>query len=88
MNSTESTGGVSRRDFVAISTAAGMAAFVAPSVLGAQAANVLQILHERTAARYELGHVAVELTLETRGFDHVAEIERAIAEKGYQIQSG
>ena len=37
MNSTESTGGVSRRDFVAISTAAGMAAFVAPSVLGAQA---------------------------------------------------
>jgi threonine dehydratase len=57
-------------------------------VLGAQAANVLQILHERTAARYELGHVAVELTLETRGFDHVAEIERAIAEKGYQIQSG
>ena len=39
MNSTESTGGVSRRDFVAISTAAGMAAFVAPSVLGAQAAG-------------------------------------------------
>lgn len=39
MSSTESTGGVSRRDFVAISTAAGMAAFVAPSVLGAQAAG-------------------------------------------------
>jgi threonine dehydratase len=57
-------------------------------VLGVQAANVLQILHERTAARYELGHVGVELTLETRGFEHVAEIERAITESGYQMQSG
>ena len=55
-------------------------------ILGAQASNVLQILHERTAARYELGHVAVELTLETRGFDHVDEIERAIAAGGFQIQ--
>ena len=55
------------------------------SIVGAHGANVLQIVHERTAARYELGHVAVELTLETRGFDHAGEIEQAIAAGGFQI---
>jgi len=54
------------------------------SIVGAHGANVLQIVHERTAARYELGHVAVELTLETRGFEHAAEIEQAIAAGGFQ----
>ena len=54
------------------------------SIVGSHGANVLQIVHERTAARYELGHVAVELTLETRGFEHAAEIEQAIAAGGFQ----
>ena len=54
------------------------------SIVGSHGANVLQIVHERPAARYELGHVAVELTLETRGFEHAAEIEQAIAAGGFQ----
>lgn len=36
MTTEQTSGGITRRDFVAISSAAGMAAFIAPSVLGAQ----------------------------------------------------
>jgi threonine dehydratase len=53
-------------------------------LVGERGANVLQIHHERTAVRHELGFVAVELTLETRGFEHVAELERAIADGGFR----
>jgi threonine dehydratase len=48
-------------------------------------ANVLQVHHDRLAARTEPGQTAVELVLETRGFEHVAEIEAAIAEAGWHI---
>jgi threonine dehydratase len=48
-------------------------------------ANVLQVHHDRLAARTEPGLTAVELVLETRGFDHVAEIERAITDAGWII---
>jgi threonine dehydratase len=48
-------------------------------------ANVLQVHHDRLAARTEPGLTAVELVLETRGFDHVAEIEAAITDAGWII---
>jgi threonine dehydratase len=48
-------------------------------------ANVLQVHHDRLAARTEPGMTAVELVLETRGFDHVAEIEAALAEAGWVV---
>jgi threonine dehydratase len=50
-------------------------------------ANVLQVHHDRLAARTEPGLTAVELMLETRGFDHVAEIEAAITDAGWIISA-
>jgi threonine dehydratase len=48
-------------------------------------ANVLNVHHDRLAARTEPGLTAVELVLETRGFDHIAEIEAAISDAGWVI---
>lgn len=48
-------------------------------------ANVLQVHHDRLAARTEPGLTAVELTLETRGFEHTAEVRAAIADAGWTI---
>jgi threonine dehydratase len=48
-------------------------------------ANVLQVHHDRLAARTEPGLTAVELVLETRGFDHVSELEAAITDAGWII---
>jgi len=50
-------------------------------------ANVLQVHHDRLAARTEPGMTAVELVLETRGFDHIDEIESAITEAGWVISA-
>jgi threonine dehydratase len=50
-------------------------------------ANVLQVHHDRLAARTEPGFTAVELVLETRGFDHIAEIEAAISDAGWVISA-
>ncbi|MFI5306757.1 MAG: threonine ammonia-lyase [Polyangiales bacterium] len=50
-------------------------------------ANVLQVHHDRLAARTEPGMTAVELVLETRGFDHIDEIEAAITDAGWVISA-
>ncbi|MFW6050001.1 MAG: threonine ammonia-lyase [Myxococcota bacterium] len=47
-------------------------------------ANVMQIRHDRAEARVEVDRAAVELVLETRGFDHVAEIEEALVRRGFE----
>jgi threonine dehydratase len=48
-------------------------------------ANVLQVHHDRLAARMEPGMTAVELLLETRGFDHIAEIKAAVGAAGFSL---
>jgi threonine dehydratase len=48
-------------------------------------ANVLHVQHDRFGARTEPGLTAVELVLETRGFDHIGEIEAAISDAGWVI---
>jgi threonine dehydratase len=48
-------------------------------------ANVLQVQHDRLAARTEPGSTAVELMLETRGFEHIAEVRSAITDAGWTI---
>lgn len=47
--------------------------------------NVIQILHDRASLRGALGEAIVELTLETRGYDHIREIDEALAAAGYRI---
>ena len=42
-------------------------------------ANVLDILHTRALARTELGEVAIDFVVETRGADHLGELMDVLA---------
>ena len=53
------------------------------SLLADAEANVLQVRHDRHRTMLELGQASVELEVETRGFEHIAEIERALEEAGF-----
>jgi len=48
-------------------------------------ANVLEVHHDRLASRSDPGLTTVELVLETRGFDHVSQVENVITEHGWVI---
>jgi threonine dehydratase len=56
------------------------------AVVASHQANVLQVQHDRLAARTELGVTAVELVLETRGLEHIVEVEQAIVASGAVIE--
>jgi threonine dehydratase len=46
-------------------------------------ANILHIIHERAAKEIPIGFSKVILVLETRGPDHIREIEKGVKAKGY-----
>jgi threonine dehydratase len=48
-------------------------------------ANVIEVHHTR-AFSHRFGDTTLQLTLETRGHDHVDEILRALRERGYQVE--
>ena len=48
-------------------------------------ANVIEVHHTRAFA-YRFGDTTLQLTLETRGPEHVEEILTALRERGYQVQ--
>jgi threonine dehydratase len=48
-------------------------------------ANVIEVHHTRAFA-YKFGDTTLQLTLETRGPEHVEEILRGLRERGYQVQ--
>jgi threonine dehydratase len=52
------------------------------AIVAGKQGNVLEIEHERVADGLELGQTAVEILLESRGFDHVEELERALEAAG------
>jgi threonine dehydratase len=70
---------------------------VLPDVAGALArvaaliaelrANVLEINHDRAFAGIELGETLVELVVETRGPDHLAEVSARLLRDGYRLQA-
>jgi len=49
-------------------------------------ANILHIIHERAAKDIPIGFSKVILVLETRGPDHIREIKKGLAGKGYSLQ--
>jgi threonine dehydratase len=53
--------------------------------LAAVSANVLEVEHERTATRLDVGEVEVFVVLETRGPDHAAEVTGALSRAGYSV---
>jgi threonine dehydratase len=69
---------------VALQDKPGQLAKVSAIVANAKA-NVIEVHHTRAFA-YRFGDTTLQLTLETRGPDHVEEILRALRERGYQVQ--
>jgi threonine dehydratase len=55
------------------------------NIVATARANVIEVHHTRAFA-YRFGDTTLQLTLETRGPDHVAEILHALRERGYQVQ--
>lgn len=49
-------------------------------------ANVLSVQHDRIGSRTDVGKIAVELVLETRGFEHIAAIDAALR-RSWIVQS-
>jgi threonine dehydratase len=55
------------------------------SIVASHRANVIEVHHTRAFAT-RFGDTTLQLTLETRGPEHVDEILRALRERGYQVQ--
>jgi len=55
------------------------------TIIANHRANVIEVNHTRAFA-YRFGDTTLQLTLETRGPEHVEEILRALRERGYQVQ--
>jgi threonine dehydratase len=55
------------------------------SIIAHHRANVIEVHHTRAFAS-RFGDTSLQLTLETRGPDHVDEILKALRERGYQVQ--
>jgi threonine dehydratase len=51
-------------------------------------ANILEVSHVRDLADLDLSQTSVDLTLETRGPDHTAELRCALAAAGYEVGEG
>lgn len=58
------------------------------TLLGSLDANILQISHERAFARGPLGVTQVEVTLETRGHEHIKEIVTGLESAGITVTLG
>jgi threonine dehydratase len=58
------------------------------AALAAVGANVLEVEHERTATRLDVGEVEVFVVLETRGPEHAEEVAAALARAGYAVTHG
>ena len=55
-------------------------------VLAEHRANIVQTAYDRTYFGVDLGNTAIDLTMEMRGSDHIAELVAALKEKQYQFE--
>jgi len=53
--------------------------------LAAVQVNVLEVVHERTAADLHVDEVVVSLQVETRGEEHCAQVSKRLREAGYRL---
>jgi threonine dehydratase len=54
------------------------------SILAQHHANIVQTNHDRAYYGVNLGQTAIDITMETRGMVHIAEIESALGAAGYE----
>ncbi len=55
------------------------------AIIGSEGGNVLQIYHDRVSPRIPLGQTAIEILIETRGFDHLEQLEKAVRDAGFIV---
>ncbi len=55
------------------------------SVLGANGANIISVVHERNTDRSAINDCLLRIELETRNQEHIKEIHHALTEAGYNI---
>jgi threonine dehydratase len=55
-------------------------------VIGRSRANIVQVLHDRTYFGVHLGETTVDVTMETRGQEHVQELAGALHASGYRFE--
>ena len=55
------------------------------NIVSDQSANVMQVFHDRSDASLEIGETVVDLLAETRGFEHIAEMTKALNAAGFRI---
>ena len=53
-------------------------------ILADARANIVQTSYDRAYYGVNLGNTVIDITLETRGASHIAQIRDALAEAGYQ----
>jgi threonine dehydratase len=56
------------------------------SAIGEKGGNILEVLHHRTMLRVPPKGASVDVTIETHGPEHAAEIVAALAGKGYRVE--
>lgn len=54
-------------------------------IIATHGGNVIEMHHERTNANTNINGCFLRITLETRNFEHIAEIKKAITEAGFKI---
>ncbi|HXU73706.1 MAG TPA: threonine ammonia-lyase [Polyangia bacterium] len=47
-------------------------------------ANIQEVIHNRAFSRVDLGETAVDITLETRGAEHIEQLVQVFRERGYE----
>jgi len=55
-------------------------------VLAQHRANIVETSYDRTYFGVDLGHTAIDLTMETRGSEHVEELLAALAASNYEVE--
>lgn len=55
-------------------------------ILANVGANVVKLDHNQFKALDRLRHVALEITVETNGHEHIAEVKKALEEEGYSVE--
>jgi threonine dehydratase len=55
-------------------------------VLAEHRANIVQTAYDRTYFGVDLGNTAIDLTMETRGSEHVKELTKALEAENYQFE--
>ena len=56
------------------------------NILARVGANVVKLDHNQFKALDRLRHVALEVTVETNGHDHIQEVKKALEAEGYMIE--